>query len=238
MNTEYGKNWDEFYKKTYFERKSKALWDVNSENSVQMDLPYFRKYFNNNLPVMDVGCGTGEQTAFLAKIYPKVIAVDAAKSAIEFATEHNVIDNVVWQVLDITNSEQCARIHSEFGDLNIYMRGVMHQIEMNEIDYMIGNLRDLMGISGKLYFVEVKDKIREYFKSLDNSFLSLPEQMLEVFVSNLPPRGLSTELINEYFNDSIFEILDKGDCTLRTNLKLPNGKPLEIPAVYGVIGTI
>ena len=231
----YGKYWDEFYRKTYLENGGKALWDVPVSESVEADHRIFGGFFPIDLPLIDIGCGSGEQAEFLAGIYPEIVAVDAAPTAVEIARENHPVENIEFTVLDITDEVSCRELSDKYGDLNIYMRGVMHQIDLDELSVMINNLSILMGEKGIAYIIEVRDKIREYFLNSDSKFTELPKQMLEVFVSNLPPRGLSSERMQEYFPNSKFELLETGSSSLLTNLSLPDGSKVEIPALYAVI---
>jgi SAM-dependent methyltransferase len=231
----YSKYWDEFYKKTYLKGSRKALWDVSPEYSIKIDMKVFKKYFDSEFPILDIGCGTGQQSQFLAKYYPKVIGVDVASNAIKIAKKMHKKDNLEFRMVDITQKRECKELFNMYGDMNLYMRGVMHQIKRPEQIQMIENLSILMGDKGKLFFMEVKDKLGSYFNKGVGRFNELPKQIQDIFVSNLPPFGLTLEHLPELFPVTTFEFLDYGDSTLYTNLKLPNGEHVRIPAIYGMV---
>lgn len=51
--------------------------------------------------VLDVGCGTGLTSKYMADIGASVVAVDIAPKLIEYATKNSYHDNIVYKVADI-----------------------------------------------------------------------------------------------------------------------------------------
>ncbi len=233
---EYGQYWDAFYRKTYVQGARKALWDVPAALSVGRDLEIFKSAFLPGLPLLDIGCGTGEQARFLAAHYPKVVGADASPTAVALASAEPASGNLEFRVLDIADPEACAELHRLYGDMNLYMRGVLHQVDAAEHPQAVSNFSLLMGRSGRLYFIEVADNIRSYFAGAAHGFHELPKAVQEVFVSNLPPHGLNLEQLPRLFPAPEFQILASGESHLLTNLMLPRGEAVRIPAVYGLVG--
>ncbi|MCB9301018.1 MAG: class I SAM-dependent methyltransferase [Lewinellaceae bacterium] len=231
----YGQYWDAFYEKTYVKEARKALWDVPAALSVGKDLEIFQSYFHPELPVLDIGCGTGEQAHYLSAYYPRVIGVDAAPTAVALAAAEHTLANLEFQTLDAADPEACAALHQKYGDMNLYMRGVMHQVDAAEQARFVANLSLLMGERGRLYFIEVADNIRSYFAEATHGFHELPKAVQEVFVSNLPPHGINLEHLPRLFPAPGFNILASGEGHLLTNLTLPRGEAVRIPAVYALI---
>jgi ubiquinone/menaquinone biosynthesis C-methylase UbiE len=50
--------------------------------------------------ILEIGCGTGRETEFLAQIFGKVVAIDCAHDMIEKAMERVKYKNVAWSVSD------------------------------------------------------------------------------------------------------------------------------------------
>jgi SAM-dependent methyltransferase len=234
--TKYGRYWDAFYAKTYVQGARKALWDVPAEWSVGKDLEIFQGHFQPSLPVLDIGCGTGVQAHYLAGVYAQVIGIDAAPTAIELARGHHLRPGLEFLAADAADAADCARLHERWGDMNLYMRGVLHQVEADSQAQFVDNLARLMGKQGRLYFIEVADHIRAYFAEASSGFHELPTAVQEVFVSNLPPHGLNLDMLPRLFPSERFEIIQCGPGGLRTNLVLPSGRAIEIPAVFGLVG--
>ena len=232
----YGKNWDLYYQRTYKMLKKKALWDVSAEEAVMIDQKYFEKVFQRNLPLIDLGCGTGTQTVYLSSMYESVLGVDASSEAISVAREmYGGKEGIAFDVLDGTDMPKAKSIHDRFGDMNIYMRGVLHQIKEEDISAFRKSLRTLLGKQGHLYCIEVSDKIREHFNTSEGSFNKLPQRMQQVFISNLPPKGLSLSNISKYFPDDKFKVILSGEARLNTNIQYSNEVPIYIPAVFVLI---
>jgi SAM-dependent methyltransferase len=231
----YTTHWNEFYRKTYLEGKSKALWDVGPERSVGRDYALFGPFMDHSLPMLDLGCGTGAPSAWLAAHFNRVIGVDAAQSAVDLAQQTFPLDNLDFRCVDMADPKACDVLRQEHGDLHLYMRGVLHQIREEDKPTFIRNLRTLMGKRGVLYFIEVAADIRRYFEEASPEFHKLPAAVQSVFISNLPPEGVSTDDVPRLFPSEHFEVLDHGQAGLYTNLSLPDGTQITIPAVYAII---
>ncbi len=233
----YGDNWNKYYKRTYTDSNKKALWDVPANEAIEEDFELFKDHFDKSLPVMDLGCGTGTQSLFLAEHYTNVLAVDVSSEAIGIANElHNQNKvQIKFEVLGATDTEKAIALHNELGDVNIYMRGVLHQIKESDIVKFQQVIKTLLGNRGSLYGIEVSNKIRDYFNASNEGFSKLPKRMQQVFISNLPPKGLSPENLFSYFPEHLFKVLKTGPSKLNTNLKFKNDEPIYIPAIYALL---
>lgn len=228
----YDKNWDKYYHHTYKVMKKKALWDVSPKEAVENDFDIFSAYMNDDLIMVDLGCGTGGQANYLSEKYKNVIAVDVSKEAISVAQSENNNERIVFDVLDVTKKVGDHHCFSIEEDHNIYMRGVLHQIKDEDIAVFQNNILDLLGAKGNMYCVEVADSIKEVLTNTQGDFNQLPKRMQQVFISNLPPRGLSLENIYKYFPENKFKILLSGKTDLNTNIKYSNNTSIKIPAIF------
>jgi len=231
----YQTNWDQYYQRTYRLQKKKALWDVNSALAVEDDFRLFSPYFDSAMPIIDLGCGTGTQSVFLAKHYPKVLGVDVAAEAITVAKANIDEANIEFDTLDVTDFKKAEQIHQVYGDTNLYMRGVLHQILEEDLPSFRQTIKTLMGKNGKMYCIEVSDQIRTYFDKSEGNFSRLPKRMQQVFISNLPPKGLSIDRINTYFPAEEFDVKTSGDTKLNTNIQFSDQEPIFIPAVHVIL---
>jgi SAM-dependent methyltransferase len=231
----YGENWDQYYIRTYREGKSKALWDVPPEEAIARDFEQFRALLPADRPIIDLGCGTGTQSVFLAEHYPRVLAVDVAPEAIRVAKEHYSRSNLTFDILDATDLIKAQQLATEWGPSHIYMRGMLHQILEKDLPAFRTVLKTLLGNGSRLYCVEVSDRIREHFENTGGKFSELPKRLQQVFISNLPPRGLSLERLPYFFPKDEFGVIDAVDARLETNLKLSDGSAVYIPAVASCV---
>ncbi|ONK16000.1 methyltransferase domain-containing protein [Streptomyces sp. MP131-18] len=62
-----------------------ALWDSSPQLTAARHLPLFRDHADPLLPLVDIGCGNGRQTQWLAPHFRRVIGLDIAESAVELA---------------------------------------------------------------------------------------------------------------------------------------------------------
>jgi SAM-dependent methyltransferase len=231
----YATYWREFYRKTYLEHSGKAIWDVDPTLSVGRDLKRFMAWMQSDLPLLDIGCGTGAPTAYLAGNFKTVIGIDTAEEAVAIARHTYPSLNMEFRCVDLADTKGCLDLHDEFGDLNLYMRGVLHQIKPEHKAMVVDNLATLMGKQGTFYFMEVASEIRQYFQEASKEFHRLPQSLQAIFISNLPPEGVSLEEIPQIFPKKRFQILDSGNDQLMTNISLPDGIQITIPAVYSII---
>lgn len=231
----YSTYWREFYRKTYVENSGKALWDVDPALSAGKDFIQFSEWMDPKLPLLDIGCGTGAPTAYLAGHFGMVIGIDTAEEAVEIARQTYPSRNMEFRSVDLADEAACHALHEEFGDLNLYMRGVLHQIKPEHKALVVDNLASLMGPQGTFYFIEVAAQIRQYFQEASPEFHRLPKAVQAVFISNLPPEGVTLEDIPHIFPEERFQILQSGHDKLMTNLSLPDGIQITIPAVYSII---
>ena len=103
------------------------VWDADP-GDLEADLGHFAGWFGQALPVVDVGCGDGRQTRFLARHFPHVAGVDVSAAAIGRARAVDNPPNVCYQVLDARDPAGAARLHGELGDANVYIRGVLQAL--------------------------------------------------------------------------------------------------------------
>jgi SAM-dependent methyltransferase len=234
----YRKQWDQFYSELARGNKGKALWDVDPDLAVALDYARFSAYLNKNLPILDFGCGTGQQTVWLGSHYLRGIGIDVSQNAVELANQYHTIDNVDFRLADQTDPKFNANLRAEYGDMNVYVRGVLHQIMTEHQSGIVDSLKILMGEKGRLYLIEVADNIREYLSDESAAFASLPAPMRRTLISRLPPQGLSIKELTRLFPKKDFNIITNGSSQLNTNIKFINGNSIQIPAVYCIVETV
>jgi 2-polyprenyl-3-methyl-5-hydroxy-6-metoxy-1,4-benzoquinol methylase len=66
-----------------------VLWDNLPEHAAAEDLQRFLAHIDPNLPMLDLGCGNGRQSRFLAGHFKKVIGVDVAPAAVARAEQES-----------------------------------------------------------------------------------------------------------------------------------------------------
>jgi SAM-dependent methyltransferase len=91
--------------------------------------------FGQRLPVVDLRCGDGRQTRFLARHFHTVIGLDVFAAAIERAKAAAHPANVkaaahpasvTYRVVDARDPDAASALRDRIGDANVYIRGVLH----------------------------------------------------------------------------------------------------------------
>ena len=234
----YGAQWDRFWGSV--ERTGAGgdvLWDIVPERAVGEDLTRMQQHMDSSLPLIDVGCGNGGQTRFLARQASRVIGVDVSSAAINLASsESRGIDNISFRVLDMTKPDQAAALHKEIGDANIYIRGVVHTIQKPDRPAAERSLAILLGERGTLYQIELRTDALTYFRQLPgDSPTGLPRLLHRVVQYGIRPIGFDLSDRASFFPDSRWHLLAAGDDTTINTVKLSHGKEGRVPASFVIV---
>jgi SAM-dependent methyltransferase len=234
---EYDRHWEKYWSSVdRTGMDGQVVWDSRPEAAAAEDIEHFLTHMDRSLPIVDIGCGNGRQSRFLSKYFPKVIGVDVSPSAIELARRETVEEtNVEFRVLDATKPEQAEAFHREFGDVNIYMRTVLHVIQKADRPSFVKSLRTLLGEKGTLYQIELASTALNYFRSLpDKGKMGLPS-LIEKVVENGPiPVGFDAKERQVYYPESGWDILEEKDHVTVKTIPI-GGEPAQVPANYSVM---
>ena len=75
-------SWENYWS-TLSGTPGEIFWDADPAHAAQQDLGLFQGYADPQLPLLDLGCGNGTQTRFLADHFPKVIGTEISPAAVE-----------------------------------------------------------------------------------------------------------------------------------------------------------
>lgn len=234
VNTQYKKAWESFWSSLSGEEEAEeVLWSVDPSLAVEADFKRFESYITaNNLPLVDVGCGDGYQTQFLAEqISQQVIGVDVSARIIDFAIAQNEADNLKYQVLDILDAEACQAFHAEVGDANIYIRTVIMQFSPADRLVAIENVKLLLGAEGYVYLSEYPPKTEEYYGSIIEKE-GMPPGFARVLEHGITPGGISQAELETFFPADEYQVVEQGEHIINTHIKLKSGELAKAPAIY------
>ncbi|HEX3126124.1 MAG TPA: class I SAM-dependent methyltransferase [Thermoanaerobaculia bacterium] len=232
---EYDRHWEKFWKtvdKTG--QDGHVVWDARVEIAAAEDLPRFQSYMDRTVPILDLGCGNGRQSRYLANYFDTVIGADVAPSAIDIARQETKEEkNVVYRVLDATRPEQAEAFHAEFGDVNVYIRTVMHVIQKVDRPKFVQSLKTLLGEKGVLYQIELSSQALNYFRSLPaKGKMDLPPLIERVVEHGVVPVGYEAEERVGLFPDSEWELLNEGTGLTVKTIPIAQGQEGAVPASY------
>jgi SAM-dependent methyltransferase len=219
-------------------RGGQVLWDNEPERASAEDLPRFKPYIlDPDLPLLDFGCGNGRQTRYLATRFDRVIGTDVSPSAVAKAREETPAAlRIEYRVLNGLSPEEARAFHDEFGDVNIYMRGVLHVLQDEDKPRFAESLAILLGQWGTLYQIELSVRALDYFRALPgNSPSGLPSHVHNIIRTGATSVGFDPIQRPQVYPDSRWEVIDWGDQVTIKTIPLYHGDEGQVPASYFIL---
>jgi|CXWL01.1.fsa_nt_gi SAM-dependent methyltransferase len=233
-----GGPWESFWGDVRAHRPDgQVLWDDDPAGAAAVDVERFRRAFDPKLPLIDIGCGNGRQTRYLAQRFRRVIGVDLSASAVDLAARLSLAyPNISYRVLDGTDPEAAAAVAHEVGDVNLYLRGVLHVLPARLRALFVESLRILLGRRGTLYLVEVNQHTLEHLAAFhdDHTPSGLPLAVEQVIKHGVRPRGFEPGDRRALFPESEWHILGEGQTTIQT-VPLEGAAGAVLPATWSLL---
>lgn len=211
---------------------SEAIWDVPPALAAERELNLFVGLFDPALPVVDVGCGNGTQTRFLATRFATVIGVDLSAAAIDQARRDTREDNVAYRVLDLRDAGSVATLHADIGDANLYLRTVLHQLDDHDRPAAVCALATLMGRAGRAFVVELAPEAKAVLQELVAAKDGPPPKLARVFQYGLAPAQLMADSLAALIAEAGLDLLETGALPVNTTAARRDGTPLVLPGRY------
>jgi SAM-dependent methyltransferase len=235
VSTGYEQAWESFWQDAPPEPGG-VLWDADPALTAASHLPHFAEHFDPGLPVVDLGCGNGTQTRFLAGRYARVVGVDLARAAIERARRDDPHGRAEYQRLDAVDTDAVRELHAEIGDANVYMRGVLHQVEPDGRAGLIESIAALTGARGRVFAVELAEAAKGVLVGLAQGPAGPPPKLAAIFSHGIAPGEVADAAVPGYFRAAGLELLAQGDQPLVTTEPAAAGGFLEVPSKWLVAG--
>ncbi|UVS77395.1 class I SAM-dependent methyltransferase [Actinokineospora sp. UTMC 2448] len=226
-------NWESYWRDLPRER-GLPVWDSDGAVTATAQLPVFRPYFDAALPVLDIGCGNGTQTAALAEHFPRVIGMDFAQSAIEHARTLQAGTTATFRTFDLTDADAARAVHDELGDVNVYLRGVLHQMPDEDRPQAAAALSVLLGDSGHAFAVELAPSASASMKTALGQSPDAVPKLQRVFRYGLTPAAWDEGKLDAVLDGAGMAVVARGEVPLHGTDRLPDGSPLRLPMVYVV----
>jgi len=226
-------SWEKFWSTTTG-AQGEIFWDADPAYAAQQDLALFERYADPQLPLIDLGCGNGTQTRFLADHFSRVIGTEIAPAAVQLARRTNGAANVTYRVLDVLQPDDAQALHREIGDANIYMRAVLHQLSPSDHATAVRSIERLLGKNGILYLVELSSAAEPFFAKLIADY-GPPPGLARVFQHQITPGMLHEDSLTALFRSDQFALLKTGPSHIRTVHSLPTGEVAKVPAFYAIL---
>ncbi len=141
----YRQAWEGFWSEAPEERGA-VFWDAEPTLTAARHLALFEPHLTDaQLPLIDLGCGNGTQTRFLADRFPHVVGADLAGAALDRARRADPDGRAAYRQLDAADKAEVEALHAELGDANVYLRGVLHQSAAEDRQPLADGLAVLLG---------------------------------------------------------------------------------------------
>ncbi|MDG4860154.1 class I SAM-dependent methyltransferase [Streptomyces sp. T-3] len=232
----YREAWEGFWREASEEQGS-VFWDAEPALTVGLHLALFEPHLTAvGLPFVDLGCGNGTQTRFLAERFPRVVGADLSDAAIAHARHADEGGSASYRVLDASAKGEAEALHAELGDANVYMRGVLHQCDPDDRAPLAETIAALVGARGRAFVVEPSQAAGAVLMGLAQGPAGPPPKMEPVFRHGIAPVGVPDDAVPEFFRAAGLRVLAQGELPLTTTDYTPDGTRIELPSGWLVVG--
>lgn len=215
-----------------------VLWDSGSLTERAQFSEAVVAHFDPALPVIDVGCGNGTQTRWLAGLFPSVLGIDISTGAVERAKrEAEGIKNAHFMVMDAAEVGAGERLLEQLGPANVFVRGVFHVLKPDKQVSLAGNLRTVVGSSGHVFLAETnfRGSSLAYLEQLGATRRSMPRQ-LQRALENLPrPGRFGARERRSTFSDSDWRLITDGPINIEVVPMRSPGHSQQIPGYFAML---
>ncbi|WP_328552577.1 class I SAM-dependent methyltransferase [Streptomyces sp. NBC_00358] len=236
VSSRYRGAWEGFWREAPGEQGG-VLWDAEPALTSEVHLALFEPHVAvRHLPLVDLGCGNGTQTRFLADRFPRVVGTDLAPAALDRARTADPAGRAGYRLLDAADRTEAEALHEELGDANVYMRGVLHQSEPDDRQPLVDGLATLVGERGRVFLVELAEAAGPLLREMARSPQGPPAKLAPVFRHGLAPGEVADAAVPEYLRRAGLVVLASGELPLVTTEHTPDGDRVELPSRWLVAG--
>lgn len=238
VTSRYREAWEGFWREAP-EQEGAVFWDADPALTAARHLALFEPHLTDpGLAMVDLGCGNGTQTRFLADRFPHVVGADLSAAAVERARQADRAGQATYRVLDAVDKGETQTLHAELGDANVYLRGVLHQAEPDDRQPMVDALATLVGEHGRAFLVELSEAAKPVLLALAGGPAGPPPKLAPIFRHGIAPGEVADAAIPEYLRAAGLTVLASGELPLITTEFGPEGARIELPSKWLVAGRV
>lgn len=138
-----------------------VIWDSDPEAAAEAHPALLALPAELPLPVVDLGCGNGTRTRWLAGHFPRAIGVDLSRAAVEHARRADPEGLAAYERLDLVDTAAVRALHERLGDSHVYLRAVIHQSDPEDRPAVAAAVAELVGARGRAFVVELEPAARD-----------------------------------------------------------------------------
>ncbi|MBD9721826.1 class I SAM-dependent methyltransferase [Streptomyces caniscabiei] len=236
VTSRYREAWEGFWREAPDEPGA-VFWDAGPERTAAVHLALFEPYLTAaGLPLVDLGCGNGTQTRFLADRFPRVIGADLSTAAVDRARRADPDGRADYRVLDAADKTDAEALHADLGDANVYVRGVLHQCEPDDRQRLVDTVATLLGERGRVCLVELSEAAKPVLMGLAADPAGPPAKLAPIFRHGIAPGEVTDAAIPEYLGAAGLTVVTSGELPLVTTEHTAAGTRIELPSRWYVAG--
>ena len=236
VTSRYREAWEGFWREAP-EGQGAVFWDAEPALTAGVHLALFEPHLTDpGLPLVDLGCGNGTQTRFLADRFPRVMGVDLSVAALDHARHADPAGQATYRPLDAVEKGEAETLHAELGDANVYMRGVLHQAEPDDRQALVDGIAALVGERGRAFLVELSEAAKPVLMGLAQGPTGPPPKLAPIFRHGIAPGEVSDDAVPGHLSAAGLSVLASGELPLTTTEYRPDGTRIELPSKWLVVG--
>ncbi|MEV7425337.1 MULTISPECIES: class I SAM-dependent methyltransferase [unclassified Streptomyces] len=234
VSPRYRASWEGYWRETS-DAPGEAIWDADPSFSAEPHSELLLPYADTSLPLVDLGCGSGTQTRYLATRFARAIGVDLSQAAVEHARRADPAGVAEFEQLDLVDHDAVRALSERIGDTNVYMRAVIHQSEPQDRAAVAAAVTTLLGSRGRAFVTELTSASRDVLQQAAQGPGGPPEKLRRVFAHGLKPADAEDEEVPGLLRAAGLTVLASGDAPLPQTEYLPDGARIELPARWYVL---
>ncbi|MCL8017322.1 class I SAM-dependent methyltransferase [Streptomyces sp. AS02] len=236
VTSRYREAWEGFWREASDEQGA-VFWDAAPDLTAGRHLTLFEAHLTEpGLPMVDLGCGNGTQTRFLADHFTRVVGADLSAAALDHARRADPAGQAAYRLFDAVEKTEAETLHAELGDANVYMRGVLHQAEPDDRQLMVNGIATLVGERGRVFLVELSGSAKPVLVGLAQRPTGPPPKLAPIFRHGIAPGEVADAAVPEYLRAAGLTVLASGELPLITTEYGPDGMRIELPSKWVVAG--
>lgn len=236
VTSRYREAWEGFWREAPGEEGA-VFWDAEPALTVARHLALFEPHLSDpGLALVDLGCGNGTQTRFLADRFPRVVGADLSAAALDHARRADPAGQATYRQLDAVDKTEAQALHAELGDANVYVRGVLHQCEADDRQALADGIATLVGERGRAFLVEPSEAAGAALRSFATGPGGPPPKLAPVLRHGIAPGEVADAEVPEFLTAAGLTVLASGTLPLTTTEHGPDGTRIELPSQWFVTG--
>ena len=236
VSERYREAWESYWRATS-DAPGEAIWDASPSLSAARDVDRLAPHADLSLPIVDLGCRNGTQTRYLATRFGRALGVDLSHAAVEHARRADTARAVAeFRQLSLTDPAAVHELHERLGDVNVYMRAVIHQSDAPDRRPVAEAVATLVGRRGRGFVAELTEESKTTLARLAETPGGPPLKLRRVFDHDLRPADAGDVEVRELLAAAGLRILAEGPTALAQTEQWADGSRVELPARWFVVG--